>query len=125
MRPLRVLTWHVHGNYLYYLSHAGHEFYLPVVRGGMRATAGAATASPRRTTSTTCRPRPCDLDFDCILFQSRRNYCEDQYEILSGHSSGCRGSTSSTTRPASIRPTRGTRLTIPTSCSSTSRTSTT
>ena len=25
MRPLRVLTWHVHGSYLYYLAHARQE----------------------------------------------------------------------------------------------------
>jgi hypothetical protein len=30
MRPVRVLTWHVHGNYLYYLSQASAELYLPV-----------------------------------------------------------------------------------------------
>ena len=28
MRRLRVLTWHVHGNYLLYLSRAGAELYL-------------------------------------------------------------------------------------------------
>ena len=33
MRPLRVFTWHVHGNYLYYLSQANAEFYLPVKPG--------------------------------------------------------------------------------------------
>lgn len=27
-RPLRVLTWHVHGNYMYYLSQVPHQFYL-------------------------------------------------------------------------------------------------
>lgn len=30
MRPLRVLTWHIHGSYLYYLSQTPVEFYLPV-----------------------------------------------------------------------------------------------
>lgn len=29
-RPLRILTWHVHGNYLYYLSQVPHVFLLPV-----------------------------------------------------------------------------------------------
>src|SRR5436305_5149563 len=33
MRPLRVFTWHVHGNYLYYLAQAKAEFYLPVKPG--------------------------------------------------------------------------------------------
>ena len=30
---LRVLTWHVHGNYLWYLTHAPHDFYVPVKPG--------------------------------------------------------------------------------------------
>ena len=33
MRPLRVLTWHIHGSYLYYLAHSHQEFYLPVKPG--------------------------------------------------------------------------------------------
>jgi hypothetical protein len=30
---LRVLTWHIHGNYLYYLTQAPLEFYLPKGEG--------------------------------------------------------------------------------------------
>lgn len=30
---MRVLTWHVHGSYLYALSHVPHEFYVPVRAG--------------------------------------------------------------------------------------------
>src|SRR4051812_11705319 len=29
MQPVRVLTWHVHGNYLLYLSQADVQFFLP------------------------------------------------------------------------------------------------
>ena len=36
MRPIRVLTWHIHGNYLLYLSRADVEFYLPVKAGRRR-----------------------------------------------------------------------------------------
>ena len=32
-RRLRVLTWHVHGNYLWYLTQAPHDFWL-VTRPG-------------------------------------------------------------------------------------------
>lgn len=28
MRPLKILTWHTHGSYLYYLSQAPHAFYV-------------------------------------------------------------------------------------------------
>ena len=27
-RRLRILTWHVHGNYLYYLTQVPHDFHL-------------------------------------------------------------------------------------------------
>ena len=30
MRPLRILTWHIHGSYLQYLSSIRHEIFLPV-----------------------------------------------------------------------------------------------
>ena len=29
----RVLTWHIHGSYLYYLAHARAEFYVPLLPG--------------------------------------------------------------------------------------------
>ncbi len=32
-RPLRILTWHVHGSYLYYLVQSPHRFFLPVKPG--------------------------------------------------------------------------------------------
>ena len=32
-KRLRVLTWHIHGNYLYYLTQAPFEFYLPKGEG--------------------------------------------------------------------------------------------
>jgi hypothetical protein len=83
MRPLRILTWHVHGNYLLYLSQADVEFYLPVAPGrpgyGGR---GDTFPFPERVRDVPVE-RVRDLSFDCILFQSRRNYFEDQYEILS------------------------------------------
>jgi hypothetical protein len=82
-RPLRVLTWHVHGNYLLYLSRARVEFYLPVAQGrpgfGGR---GDTFPFPDRVRDVPAEAVS-DLEFDCILFQSRRNYLVDQYEILS------------------------------------------
>ena len=72
-RPLRILTWHVHGNYLWYLSHIPHEIVLPVPAGSAAtATAGGPGRSawpahgargagrpPRATSrSTSCSTRP-------------------------------------------------------------------
>src|SRR5512135_470993 len=82
-RPLRALTWHVHGNYLLYLSQARAEFYLPVAldRPGYGGR-GQTFPFPDRVHDIPAEAVR-DLDFDCILFQSRRNYFEDQHEILS------------------------------------------
>ncbi len=84
MRPLRVLTWHIHGNYLLYLSRARVEFHLPVKPGRHEGYGGRGTTFPF---GPNVRDVPAEevknLDFDCILYQTRKNYCEDQFEILS------------------------------------------
>ncbi len=82
MRPIRVLTWHVHGNYLLYLSQARVEFYLPVAPGrpghGGRGTTFPFPDRVRDIPVEQLR----ELEFDCVLFQSRQNYLIDQHEIL-------------------------------------------
>jgi hypothetical protein len=83
MDPRRVLTWHVHGNYLWYLAHAGHDFFLPVRPGRPQDYAGRA---PGRDWPDDVHEVPADdvsgLDLDCVLFQHRRNWEVDQHEIL-------------------------------------------
>jgi hypothetical protein len=84
MRPLRVLTWHIHGNYLYYLSQARAEFYLPVKAGRHPGYGGRGATFPFRPNVHEVPAEAVrDLDLDCVLFQAHRNYLEDQYEILS------------------------------------------
>jgi glycosyltransferase involved in cell wall biosynthesis len=82
-RRLRILTWHVHGNYLYYLTQTPHEFYLPVGRTehgyGGRAPGFPWPANVHEVPVEQVR----DLELDCILFQSAQHYVKDQYEILS------------------------------------------
>src|SRR5690349_6259155 len=83
MRPLRVLTWHVHGSYLYYLLHARQEFYVPAKPGRPEGYAGITPSYPwpanlHEVPAEAVR----DQEFDCVLFQSRKNYLVDQYEIL-------------------------------------------
>jgi glycosyltransferase involved in cell wall biosynthesis len=79
---LRVLTWHIHGNYLYYLTQAPLEFYLPKGEG-----AGYGGRARGFDWGDNVHDVPIeqvkDLDFDVILFQHRKNYEVDQYEILS------------------------------------------
>jgi hypothetical protein len=84
MRPLRVFTWHIHGNYLLYLSQARVEFYLPVRPGGSEGHGGRGRTFPfwpnvHDVPAEAVR----ETDFDCVLFQTRKNYEVDQYEILS------------------------------------------
>jgi hypothetical protein len=84
MPPLRVFTWHIHGNYLLYLSQARVEFYLPVRAGGGEGYGGRGrTFSFGSNVHDVPAEAVRDQTFDCVLFQTRKNYEADQYEILS------------------------------------------
>ena len=82
-RRLRVLTWHVHGSYLWYLSHIPHEWYLPV-KAGWPPGFGGRTGS--RAWPAHVHEVPADevagVDLDCVLFQSNVPF-EDQLAVLS------------------------------------------
>ncbi len=84
MRPLRVLTWHIHGNYLLYLSRANVEFYLPVKSGRQEGYGGRGRTFPF---GPNVRDVPVaevpSLDIDCVLYQTRTNWEVDQHAILS------------------------------------------
>ena len=83
-RPLRILTWHIHGSYLYYLVQSPHEFYLPVKPGKPEGYGGRAGSFPwPDNVHDVPAEQVKDLDVDLVLFQSHKNYLEDQYEILS------------------------------------------
>lgn len=83
MKRLRILTWHVHGSYLYYLSQVPHDFLVlskpdrPAGYGGRighMAWGDNIIDTPVETVK--------DLQFDCILYQHRQHYLHDQYDIL-------------------------------------------
>jgi glycosyltransferase involved in cell wall biosynthesis len=82
--PLKIFTWHIHGSYLYYLVQSPHDFYVPVKPGNPEGYGGRAGnfAWPDNLHEIDAGEVK-DYDFDCILFQSRKNYLEDQHEILS------------------------------------------
>ncbi len=86
-RRLRVLTWHVHGNYLWYLSETPCDFVLPVATresGLGHGYSGRGHTFPFGPNVIDCPvERLKEEQFDCILFQSRRHYEEDQYQLLS------------------------------------------
>lgn len=84
MTPLRILTWHVHGSYLWYLSHIEHELYLPVKEGRPEGYGGRSGSFPwPDNVHEVAAEDVADLDVDVILYQSHRNWEVDQHEVLS------------------------------------------
>jgi len=83
-RRLRILTWHVHGNYLYYLTQVPHDFYLVT----------DAQRSPHHSGRSGTLPwgdhvheapveRIRDMAFDVILYQSRNAWEQERHTLLS------------------------------------------
>jgi hypothetical protein len=83
-RRLRIFTWHIHGSYLFNLVQAPHEFYVPFKPD--RSEEGYCGITESYGWPENLHEIPAEEirnhPFDCILFQTRRNYEEDQYEIL-------------------------------------------
>ncbi len=83
-KALRVLTWHIHGSYLYYLTQAPCTFYLPKKNSTEEGYGGRTSSFPWGENVIDVPAEDVkNIDFDCILFQSKKNYLEDQYAILS------------------------------------------
>ena len=82
-RRLKILTWHIHGTYLYYLSQGNYDLYIPTRTDGSEGFAGRGDTFPfGPNVHEVPAEQVKDIQFDCILFQSRNNYLKDQYEIL-------------------------------------------
>jgi glycosyltransferase involved in cell wall biosynthesis len=83
-RSLRVLTWHVHGNYLYYLSHIPHELWLVTDAQRSPHHSGRSGTLPWHAN---VHEVPVDqvrqTEFDVVLFQSRAAWEDEQYRCLS------------------------------------------
>ena len=84
MRRLRILTWHVHGNYLWYLSRVPHDIYLPVKPGRPPGYGGrgATFPWPDNVHEVAAEDIPA-LALDCVLTQSHDNWLHDRQELLS------------------------------------------
>ena len=82
-KKLRVLTWHVHGNYLWYLSAVPVVWYLPVRPEGGPGYAGRGASF---TWGDNVVEVPVDelasLDVDVVLHQSTRDWTVDRHEVL-------------------------------------------
>jgi len=81
---LRLFTWHIHGSYLYYLSQCDLDIYIPVNEKKDEGYYGRGNTflfgdNVIEVPADEVKSHP----FDCILFQSEKNYRIDQHEILS------------------------------------------
>jgi glycosyltransferase involved in cell wall biosynthesis len=81
---LKILIWHIHGSYLNSLVRLDHDWYLPVKPGRPEGYGGRGPTFDlpdyvREVPSEQVR----NLELDLVVFQTPRNYFEDQLEILS------------------------------------------
>lgn len=83
-KRVRIFTWHIHGSYLFYLSHGNFQIFIPthekktegyIGRGGTFPFGDNVVEVPASEVT--------NLSVDCILFQTPANYRNDQFEILS------------------------------------------
>ncbi|MBC8075422.1 MAG: glycosyltransferase family 4 protein [Chloroflexales bacterium] len=81
MKRLNILIWHIHGSYLNALGALDHNWYLPVMPDGTGRRGPAFVGHERMIEVPAAEVQ--SLDLDLIIFQSPKNYEEDQFAILS------------------------------------------
>ncbi|KRB84692.1 glycosyltransferase [Noviherbaspirillum sp. Root189] len=83
-RRLKILTWHTHGSYLYYLTQAPHDFYVlskPDRPPGYGGRCGHIPWGDNVIDMPVSEVK--DHEFDLILFQDDDQYLRDQHTYLS------------------------------------------
>jgi hypothetical protein len=79
-----VLTWHVHGNYLYYLTQAPHEFWLVTRPGNPPGHAGRTGVLPwGDNVHEVDAAAVSQQEFDVVLYQHREHWERDRLTVLS------------------------------------------
>jgi hypothetical protein len=83
-RRLRILTWHVHGNYLWYLTQVPHDFYLVTdLERSVHHTGRSGTLPWGDNVHEAPVERIRDMAFDVVLYQSRAAWETERHELLS------------------------------------------
>lgn len=83
-KRLKIFTWHIHGTYLYYLSQGNYDLYIPVDTEKSEGYYGRGETFPFGDNVIEVNAADVkNMQFDCILFQTNKNYLFDQFEILS------------------------------------------
>jgi hypothetical protein len=81
---LKIFTWHIHGTYLYYLSQGNYDIYIPADTSGEEGYCGRGETFPfGKNVITIPTEEVARHHFDCILYQTKRNYLYDRTRILS------------------------------------------
>lgn len=86
MKPktLSIFTWHIHGTYLYYLSKGDYLIHIPITPDKEEGYVGRGHTFPfGENVIEVAAEEVKNMNFDCILFQSKKNWLVDQHEILS------------------------------------------
>jgi hypothetical protein len=82
---IKIFSWHIHGSYLYYLSQGPFDIYIPVSKKREEGYIGRGTTFPFGANVIEVEAESVkEIAFDCILFQTPKNYLKDQFEIFSG-----------------------------------------
>jgi hypothetical protein len=80
---LKIFTWHIHGSYLYYLSQGDYLIYIPVKDNKEEGYYGRGKTFPFGENVIEIPVNEVkEHQFDCLLFQTNKNFFIDQYEIL-------------------------------------------
>jgi hypothetical protein len=82
-KKLKILTWHTHGSYLYYLTQSLHDFYVlskPDRPPGYGGRHGHIPWGDNVIDMPVDQVK--DQQFDCILFQDDDQYLKDQHIYL-------------------------------------------
>ena len=83
MRRLKILTWHLHGAYLYYLTQAPHDFHVLSKPGRPPGYAGRFGHIPW---GDNVHDMPVDAlqdaEFDCVLYQDDPHWLRDRHTLL-------------------------------------------
>jgi hypothetical protein len=84
MRKLNILIWHIHGSYLAALTQTEHNWFVPIKPDRSEGYVGRGVDS---TMPEYVREVPAeavrDLPLDLVIFQTPKNWGDDQFEILS------------------------------------------
>lgn len=83
MRRLRILTWHLHGAYLLYLTQAPHEFFVISKPGRPPGYTGRHGHLPwGDNVHDMPVERLRDTEFDLVLYQDDAHWLVDRHELL-------------------------------------------